>query len=212
MFSKAPDVICQCLYQLGCVTKLTVQGLHPFQSLISHDQSPGVGFGVVIVCFILVVFHPGLLTISPLMPRASFLQGHQSQQMRSHLETSPYLYCCFHCVSSNTATWRAWPSICELGVYITQFLEWRKIQGCPFSPWMSHIWVYRTWIMAGSASWKEPGVRAPWVESWDSHQGLRLGTSPPLTSQLLLLKADAIGCTPPHRVDGETCIMTLVGP
>lgn len=36
MVSKSPDVICQCLYQLGCVTKLTVQGLHPFQSLVSH--------------------------------------------------------------------------------------------------------------------------------------------------------------------------------
>lgn len=25
--------------------------------------------------------------------------------------------------------------------------------------------------MAGSASWKELGIRAPWVESWASRQG-----------------------------------------
>lgn len=62
---------------------------------------------------------------------------------------------------------------------------------------------------------KEPGVRAPWVESWVSRQGseaVDITTSLPLTPQLLLLKADAIRCTPPQRVDGGTCTMTPVGP
>lgn len=66
MFSNSLDVICWYLYQVGCVTKLTAQGLYQFQPLMSHTFRVMIKiqewfFGIIVVvvfvlfwwCFIL---------------------------------------------------------------------------------------------------------------------------------------------------------------